>query len=260
MTPYLFSLMMWLTMTPATELHAGPGKPARSGATAAPSVSVTAAPGSAAPATATATAAPAAAPAPASPADEIVAKVQAVYEKTFAFKAAFTQIYTHKVYKRDMKSTGVVYFKKPGLMRMEYTTPEKKVFVADGKFFWMYEPAEDSAIKAPLDDTTLPTSITFLMGKGDLRTEFEAKLLTGHPLGAKGAFVLELTPRGSTAHYKKLQLVVSPTTYFVEETLVFDPTGNVNHIVFGKPDLDGGLDPKLFIFDVPPGVKVVEAK
>jgi outer membrane lipoprotein carrier protein len=260
MTPYLFSLMMWLTMTPASAL-VPPAPKAR--LPRGPDV-VFVSPGVGGAAGAPATAAPAPVPVTAapvlSPADEIVAKVQAVYEKTLAFKAAFTQIYSHKVYKRDMKSTGIVYFKKPGLMRMEYTTPEKKIFIADGKFFWMYEPAEDSAIKAPLDDSTLPTSITFLMGKGDLRTEFEAKLLADHPLGAKGALVLELTPRGSTAHYKKLQLVVNPTTWFVEETLVFDPTGNVNHIVFGKPDLDGGLDPKLFVFDVPPGVKVVEAK
>ncbi len=94
------------------------------------------------------------------------------------------------------------------------------------------------------------------MGKGDLRSEFTTKLIDE----PKGAYVLELTPKKGTGHYKKLILIVNAATFFVEQTVVYDPTGNTNHIVFGKVETGTGLDPKLFVFDVPPGVKVIEMK
>jgi outer membrane lipoprotein carrier protein len=286
MTPYLFGLLMWLTMTPAADLSAATTAPptrtsastrwTKTTATTIGSTTTTArttttgvattmamAPAAAAlPPTALGAPAPAPAPASAAPvaltADAVVGKVQAFYEKTKDFKASFTQVYFHKVYKREMKSKGLVYFKKPGLMRWEYTEPEPKLFVGDGKTLWVHEKTEATCYKSPLDESTLPTSITFLMGKGDLRAEFDAALLPDHPLAKKGYYVLELTPRKDAGHYKKVQLVVNPTTFLVEQTLVYDPTGNINTIVFGKPEIDSGLDPKLFSFVPPPGCDVVD--
>ena len=190
-------------------------------------------------------------------ADDVVARVQAFYEKTIDYSAEFDQTYTYKVYKRKKESKGRVYFKKPGKMRWEYSSPEPKVFVGDGTTLWVYDPAAKSVLKSSMSASTLPTSITFLMGTGDLRSEFRAKLLKDHPLASDAIYVLELDPIKDHGHYQKVQLVVSAKSFMVLRTIVFDPTGNVNDIKFRGAKIDASVADSVFKFDVPPGVEVI---
>ena len=59
--------------------------------------------------------------------------IQKFYAEAQDLTAQFEQVYTYTVYGRKQKSNGVVYFKKPGMMRWDYRRPTPKVFVADGK-------------------------------------------------------------------------------------------------------------------------------
>src|SRR6187399_572631 len=68
---------------------------------------------------------PAPAPAPAKPAapsaaDRIADRVQAFYDKTKTFKAAFKQVYTAKAYNKTKEANGSVIFQKPGKMSWRY--------------------------------------------------------------------------------------------------------------------------------------------
>jgi len=200
----------------------------------------------------------AAAPAPALTADKVVERIQAFYERTSDFSADFKQIYTYKAYKRRHRSKGKVYFKKPGRMRWDYESPTLKHFISDGATLWIYEPEEKQVFRRSLKDAALPVSITFLWGKGDLRKEFEPKLLPAHPLAKPGSIVIELTPRTDKRHYKKIVFVVDAKSFAVTQTLVYDPVGNVNDITFTAVKTNVGLPDDRFGFKVPAGVTVLE--
>jgi outer membrane lipoprotein carrier protein len=44
---------------------------------------------------------------------------------------------------------GKAYFLHPGRMRWDYESPEKNLFLADGKYVWFYSPADHTATRTP---------------------------------------------------------------------------------------------------------------
>jgi outer membrane lipoprotein carrier protein len=199
------------------------------------------------------------APAKADAPKEVVDRMQRFYDRTQEFKADFRQTLTNPVFGRKQVFDGVVRFKKPGKMRWDYQTPEKKLFVSDGKVLWVYEPEDAQAYKQSLTDSTLPTAVAFLFGQGKLNQEFDA---TSEPDAAKFGdardVVLRLVPKKPTAHYKSIVLDLNPETAQVKQSFVFDTQGNINQVSFRKVELNGKTPDTMFTWVPPPGTKIVK--
>ena len=197
-------------------------------------------------------------PAPAS-ADDVVTAVQKYYLGAEKLKADFKQTYTNTVFGKESVSQGKVMVKKPGKMRWDYTRPEKKYFISDGTTLWVYEEAAKQVFKQSLKDQILPVAVTFLYGQGDLKKDFTAALDPGK-YGGKGDLVLKLTPRQASAQYKTLWLVVDPADFHVEESVILEASGNVNHFLFYNIKLNeqAKFADKHFNFTPPAGVKVID--
>jgi len=188
----------------------------------------------------------------------VVKKLQEFYDKTTDFQADFEQIYKHKIYGEEKKSSGKVYIQRPGKMRWEYQKPEKKLFIADGSSIWIYDEAINQVTKQPFSESDLPVAITFLVGKGKIEDEFDYKLVQHEKFASQGKIVLELTPKKVSAHYKKLLFIVDKKNYQVERTIIIDDAGNTNTMRFKNPQFNKGLDPKKFQFKPPKGAKVIQ--
>lgn len=190
---------------------------------------------------------------------EIIEKMQNVYERTQDFRAEFRQTLTYRVYGRKQTFDGIVQLKKPGKMRWDYTRPDKKLFVSDGKVLWVYEPEDNQAFRQTLGDSALPTAVTFLLGQGKLDKEFDVSRVTegAAEYGDAADYVLKLVPKLPNAQYKHLILDVDPKTFQVKQTFIFDTQGNVNQVSFFKPELNTRVKDALFQFTPPAGTKVV---
>jgi outer membrane lipoprotein carrier protein len=219
--------------------------------------SVLAAPPAVAPAPKSAPApapASAVAAAPAADAAHVVDGIQSFYATTKDLTAKFTQTYTYKVHDRTQVRTGTVFFKKPRMMRWDYATPQKQLFVADGATLWVYEPGEAQVFKRSLADSQLPVALTFMTGEGKLADEFDAKLL---PAPDAAHYLVELIPKRDEGDYKSLRLLVDRQTFAVKTSTVVDPVGNINQVDFGDVQTNLGLPDKGFHFDPPQGVRVI---
>jgi outer membrane lipoprotein carrier protein len=196
---------------------------------------------------------------PALSAPEVVTKVQSYYASTQKLRADFRQQYTNATFGRSSESDGVVYVAKPGKMRWDYTRPEKKHFISDGTTLWVFEPAQNQALQQSLEDQILPVAVTFLYGKGDLATEFNATLDPGK-YGGKEDLVVKLTPKKPDAQYKNLWLVVDPADFHVKESIILEASDNVNRFRFEnvKQNDKAKVADKHFKFVPPAGVKVVK--
>ena len=65
--------------------------------------------------------------------------------------------------------SGTVLFKRPGLMRWEYESPEQKLFIVDGKTVWFYVPYDHTVTKAPVKESSdWRTPLALLTGKVEL--------------------------------------------------------------------------------------------
>lgn len=191
---------------------------------------------------------------------EVADKMQALYNKTKDFKGSFKQVYTDALYNRRRTSYGYVWVKKPGMMRWDYSAPEKKSFISDGKVLWVYEPRDKQAFMNPLNSKTLSTGLTFLLGSGQLKSEFNVSYAQAKKdlLGNPQHLVLKLTPKKPTVQYKYLVLAVRPADWAVEESMVVGKH-NTNHFVFSGLKFDTNVQVWRFRFRAPAGVRVINA-
>jgi len=196
------------------------------------------------------------------PADaaEVTDKVQAFYQDIADYQSNFAQVYTDVAAGEETRTSGKVFFKKPGKMRWDYYEDKagvasvKKVLVSDGKEFNIYEAEFSQYYRQCLTESQLPTAISFLMGRGDLKTEFNSKLMA---LGADKELMLELTPKKSSGKYKKIVFTVDRSSYAVTQTTVYDPYGNTNQITFLRPSINKRLPDSGFVFPPPKGSRIL---
>jgi outer membrane lipoprotein carrier protein len=184
-------------------------------------------------------------------ADAVVARVQSFYDKNDRLSAKFRQYYTNATFGKKTKSDGKVYIKKPGKMRWDYIVKKatEKSFISDGSTMWAVQHDNKQVAVLDLEQELLPVAVTFLYGKGDLGRDFDAKLDPG-VYGAKGDYVVKLTPKKPTAQYKHLWLVVAPDNFRVKESIVLEDSGNTNHFKFFSPSWTKEIKDEWFVFNL----------
>jgi outer membrane lipoprotein carrier protein len=104
--------------------------------------------------------------------------------------------------------SGTLWIKKPGKMRWDYISPQKKIFVTDGATAWFYVPGEHQARRTALkklDDLRSP--LRFLLGRTKLNKELRGLSLAPdvHPQIA-GDVVLRGIPVGMEDRVSQLLL------------------------------------------------------
>lgn len=192
-------------------------------------------------------------------ATELAQKVQQVYDNTEDFKAKFKQTYKDVAAGESRVNYGRVYFKKPGKMRWDYhkneeTRKRKKMIVSNGTTLWIYEYEFKQVFKKCLKKSQLPSSLTFLMGKGNLTEQFEVSVASKK--NAENP-ILALVPKQKTGRYKKLEFKLDPETHRVVETTVFDPYGNINTFKFSDIQTNMDLPDSGFKFEAPEDARVL---
>jgi outer membrane lipoprotein carrier protein len=183
----------------------------------------------------------------------LVERVQAFYEKTRDFTAGFRQDYAYKGSKRTQRSSGTVTFKKPALMRWDYTAPSKKTFVLNGDTVYALDTEAQLLTVAKLDTNQLSAAVTFLWGRGKLLEEFDIRTMPC--TGCKGTF-LELTPRVKDPRFRLLRMEVDRETAQVLRSIVIDPDGSENAITFLDLKANTGVEDAAFKLTPPEGTQV----
>jgi outer membrane lipoprotein carrier protein len=188
-------------------------------------------------------------------ADSVVAEVQKFYASVDQVTAQFRQTVTLATYNTTKNSDGKVYIQKPGKMRWDYLEKKgkdvqfKKSFISNGTVLYLVEHDNMQVTKKNLSQDLMPVTVSFLYGKGDLKSEFNAALDTSGTYGGKGDIVLKLTPKKPSAQYKYLTLVVDPKDGHVRESIIVDASNNVNDFKFYSPDFKSPIEDKYFQFN-----------
>jgi outer membrane lipoprotein carrier protein len=190
--------------------------------------------------------------------------IQRSYARAKDFSARFAQTYTYAALGRTKESTGRVMVKKPGLLRWEYETPDKKLLVVDGAAFWQWVPDDNQVmVNRHFQGGELSAAFTFLWGKGDLTREFTPREIPLPEALAKveGAQTraLELLPRKPSPQIQRVVFAVDAKGT-VRASLVTDAQGNDNRLVFSEAKTDSSLPDALFHFEVPKGANVQELR
>src|SRR5271154_5821312 len=94
--------------------------------------------------------------------------IEARYRGAHTLKATFYERFSSGN-GGGVAESGTVYFSKPGRMRWEYESPEQKLFLVDGANAWFYVPADHTASRAKLKESSdWRTPIALLAGSANL--------------------------------------------------------------------------------------------
>jgi outer membrane lipoprotein carrier protein len=191
------------------------------------------------------------------PAADVAAALQRKYDSIKDFSAAFTQTYEGGVLRRKASESGLVYVKKPGKMRWDYTSPEKKLFVSDGRTMFLYFPADRQVMKNPVPDQDQATSaVLFLMGKGDIVRDFNIRWGEG---GSDTVYRLRLDPKTRQAEYDWLEVAADRRTLQIVGLTAADAQGGRSSFAFSNFKENAGLADKMFEFTIPRGTEVISS-
>jgi outer membrane lipoprotein carrier protein len=192
------------------------------------------------------------------PAQDVAAALQKKYDSIRDFSADFTQTTEGGVLRRKPAvERGKLFVKKPGRMRWNYTSPEEKVFVSDGRQIQLYVPADKQVIISPLpSDDRATSAVLFLMGRGNLTRDFNVSYGQG---GAPDSYVLRLDPKTRQAEYDWLQLTVDRRSLQIKELTAADQQGGRSTFTFTNFKENPGVADNTFVFSAPRGTEVVKS-
>lgn len=188
---------------------------------------------------------------------EVASAVQKKYDGIRDFTADFVQEAQGGVLRKKSSERGVLHVKKPGRMRWDYTAPEKKLFVSDGRQMYLYVPADKQVVVSDVpkaDEAT--TAVLFLVGKGNLTRDFTVSFIEG---GAADIYSLKLQPKLPERDYDWLQVEVERSTLRIRALSAADAQGGRSTFRFSNFKENAGLADKLFEFKPPRGADVIRS-
>jgi outer membrane lipoprotein carrier protein len=202
-------------------------------------------------------------------ANSISAALQARYQHARTLRANFFERYTDGNGGSSSES-GTVYFSRPGRMRWEYESPEEKLFIVDGTNVWFYVPADHTASRAKLKESSdWRTPLALLTGKADLAKlcrsiqladadQVKASELDNRPVPS-GNSLLVCSPRDTASNDPSYQALfeVDPGSHLAR-VLIREPGRAETEFRFGNWDENVDIPEIKFHFQPPPGVAIVD--
>jgi outer membrane lipoprotein carrier protein len=178
---------------------------------------------------------------------EVARKVQAHYERTRDLEAAFVQTYAYAAFGRSQVSRGTLRVKRPGRMRWDYESPERKTVAVVGSRLVQWEPEANQAfVDERFDASAMSAAVTFLLGRGSLTREFEVAL--------DGDGWLRMRPKKADPRVEWVALEVGPSGE-VTATRVRDAQGNVNEVRLERVRRNTGIPDAAFEVAIPAGAR-----
>jgi len=197
------------------------------------------------------------------------------YRQATTLRATFLEQYSDQG--RLVRSeAGVAYFRRPGKMRWEYESPEKNLFLVDGKTAWFYVPADHTVTRMPAKQSAdWRTPLALLAGEVKVsriceRVEIDRK---AQPADSR-TVVLSCILKGTEKHHAGsaeealsggsasdlVQLELSRASGELHRVVIHDRGGVEVEFHFANWEFNPPVDEKKFRFEPPMGVAIVNGE
>jgi outer membrane lipoprotein carrier protein len=184
------------------------------------------------------------------------------YRRPRTLQAVFLERF-NEGQKQERVESGTVYFRRPGQMRWDYDSPEKKLFLVDGKTTWFYVPYDRTVTKSPVKESSdWRTPLSLLTGRADLSRMCSKIDLLAQPGIPNGHAVLRCLPKGDKDvlgqdAYTEVLLEIDASSGELARIEIHQPGGIDLEYRFGNWQTDIPLSADLFKFQIPVGVAIV---
>jgi outer membrane lipoprotein carrier protein len=189
---------------------------------------------------------------------QVAATIDARYNGMKSLRAEFTEVYSGGGIQRS--ESGTLWIKKPGKMRWDYSSPQKKIFVTDGATAWFYVPGERQARRTPLkklDDLRSP--LRYLLGRTKLDKELRGlSLAPDVQPEIPGDVVLRGIPVGMEDRVSQV-LLESDGQGFLRRIVMEELDGSRTEFRLEHQQENVAISSAQFSFQPPAGVEVLQS-
>ena len=182
----------------------------------------------------------------------ILKGLQDRYNHAKTLQVSFNETYTVPGRPRQSES-GTLTLRKPGRMRWDYTQPQGKLFVSDGKDVYLYTPDAHRVEKMRLkesEDWRAP--LAFLLGKLDFQKEFRDIALKSE----NGDFIVTAKAKSDRLPYEDVRITATPD-YVIKNLVVTGQDNSVLAFNFTDEKLNPAVSDAQFKFQMPAGATLV---
>jgi outer membrane lipoprotein carrier protein len=192
-------------------------------------------------------------------AKDIALKTELKLRSVQSIQGRFVQIYFPSSISNPLTEKGEFYFKKPELMRWEYTEPESKTYLLKEGRFLEYIPEDNQLTKYDLSKEGYESEILSLLSgqKGILDNYFVE--FSPFPSDKPKAKQLKLIPKDEVAD-SYILLEINQKTWLIQKAIFFDWAGNKSEFQFSHIKINIQFPQKLFELELPPNVEIIEDK
>ena len=189
--------------------------------------------------------------------EQIATRLQQTYDRTSAISADFRQTTTIPMSRRRRKGAGTMVIQKPGLMRWDYTLPDKQVLTSDGQTISMYFAASRQMIVMPAQDY-LKSDITyaFFAGTGNIIRDFQVLAPDEKEVDPQ-YFGLKLIPKENHPQVSSLTVIIARDTFLIKRLLIVDHFDSLTDIVLTNITLNQPKPADFFVFTPPPDTEII---
>jgi len=171
------------------------------------------------------------------------------------FSATFFQESTLKAMDITDTATGKVWFKRPGMMRWEYETPEKYAIISDGTTLWIFRPEDNQVVVGD-------AMSYFGNGKGasflsNFKLVKDVYLLSLADPADDDQYRLKLVPHQKQLDLSAIFLNIDKKTFDIKSVQTLNAYNDETRIEFSDLIFDPDMKASLFKFRIPDGADVV---
>lgn len=190
------------------------------------------------------------------------------YGKVTSLKMNFHQKTLNPHWGEEQEARGEAWFKKPGLMRWKYLSPQQDIIIINEQGFFWYVPEDNQLIKREKKEAFRTISPMSILGENmQLEKDFEITGLEevhrekgkneGKKEGALFGYAILLKPRDTKVAIKKIRIEVRAEQFSLSGIEVEEASGNLNRIDFDKMEINQEMSPDLFQFTPSPDTKII---
>src|SRR3954454_14792785 len=182
--------------------------------------------------------------------ETLIKQVETRYNGALTLSVNFVETYSLLGHKRPPE-TGVLTLRKQGKMRWDYSRPQGKLFISDGKSVFLYTAADNRVEKVPLRDTEdMRAPLAFLLGKLEMKKEFRGFQVREESNGT----LLTASAKDDRLPYKTVEMLIGGDGS-IRQLQVAGRDESLLCYVFRDEKLNIPLNDSTFHFTIPPGAE-----
>jgi outer membrane lipoprotein carrier protein len=189
---------------------------------------------------------------------ETLDRVARTYQGLTSFSADFYQVIDDPML-GNYRSRGRLVQAADGRLSLRFSEPAGEQIVLDGRHVWMYLPSTEPGQVRKIPMNSLPDYFNPKSLLNQPGRRFEAKSVRRDLLNGRAADIVLLAPRDPTVPFSEVTLWVDREDGLPRRLQFKERSGATRTFTFADVRTNQRIPERTFTFEVPPGVRVVDA-